>query len=75
MAICRPSYRLYTLLGIRNFTKDVSIGRLKNTAWTKMVMEDTFMPLVCWFVGHKPYMPDKGESDDRACRRCHAWLD
>lgn len=36
--------------------------------------EDTFGPLVCWFLKHRPYNTLANDPPEWACRRCHRWL-
>ncbi len=36
---------------------------------------DTFMPIVCWFLGHKKYQPEpKFEPNEWSCKRCYRWI-
>lgn len=74
MGACRKGYRLYTRLGRRHFSEDFGFYRLRNWSWLRLVFEDTFMPLVCKFIGHAPYIPDRNDPSESACRRCHSWL-
>jgi len=43
--------------------------------FNRITYDDTFMPLLCKVIGHKPYQPDaKYEPDEWACRRCHRYI-
>ena len=44
--------------------------------YNKLTYEDSFMPIVCKFRGHKPYQPDANwEPNKWACKRCHNYID
>ena len=43
--------------------------------YDKTTHEDTWMPIVCKYRGHKYYQPDKeNEPEEWACKRCHKFL-
>lgn len=61
----------------QNLFKSGSFDRfwylIKN--FDKITYEDSFMPYVCKFFGHKPYQPDEEwEPDEWACKRCHNYI-
>lgn len=42
--------------------------------FNKLTYEDTFMPIFCKFIGHKPYLPDNDNPKEWACKRCHQYI-
>lgn len=42
--------------------------------FNKLTYEDTFMPIFCKFIGHKPYLPDNDNPKEWACKRCHKYI-
>jgi hypothetical protein len=72
MGASRKGYNLFTRFGRKNFRQDI-----RHIDW-HLVVEDTFMPLVCAALGHIVY--DAADPYERmngkavyACRRCHTY--
>jgi len=71
MGACRESKNIFMFLKQKNYNQVWYL--LKN--YNKTTHEDTFMPIVCKIIGHKPYQPDANfEPDEWACRRCHRFI-
>ncbi len=69
MGACREGFNLLNKFQRANFFSK------KHKPWALM-FHDTFWPLVCRVIGHKPYRPDKIlEPKEWACKRCHTFLD
>jgi len=71
MRACREGFNIFTRLGLSSF---LTAWKFKRINW-KYVCADSFMPVICFIVGHIPYRPDEvDEPNEIACRRCHRWL-
>ena len=68
MSCCREGFNLFDKDQRDNFFSK------KYKPWGLMFI-DTFMPLVCKVIGHKPYNAALfNEKEEIACKRCSRWL-
>lgn len=71
MGACRESQNIFRI---------IKYGEYKR-AWhfikhfDKLTYEDSFMPIICKIIGHKPYQPDKeNEPNEWVCKKCHKFI-
>lgn len=71
----RETHDLFHPIGRRVVWRGVKKHGRPTSGWWVM-LEDTFMPIVCWFAGHGEHVtdPDAPSDESVACRRCHRWL-
>ena len=69
MGSSRESQDIIRALKYENFKRFWYL--IKN--FNRLTYDDTFMPLVCKILGHKPYQPVINEPE-WACRRCHRFI-
>ena len=71
MGASRESEDLFLALKNKNYKRFWWLLKHYNS----ITHEDTWMPLICKFKGHKYYQPDPNfEPNDWACKRCHRFV-
>lgn len=74
MGCSRMGFNLVSKAGRRNLRTVLRHRKVYLLSW-RLIFEDTFMPLVCFWLGHKEYNPDPHNTPlEFACRRCHQYL-
>jgi len=68
---CRETHCLFKWTGIKVVFRDILNNGRPCWGW-KVMLEDTFMPIVCYIFGHKEYFPP--DETELACLRCHKYI-
>lgn len=69
---CREGYNLFQKSGRYSFMKNKAF---KYRSLLKLTFQDTFIPIICMFVGHKGYdCSDEKDGSDWACKRCGQFI-
>lgn len=66
----RENQNIFYYIKNKNFSQAWSLIKHLD----KLTYEDTFMPIFCKFIGHKPYLPDNDNPKEWACKRCHQYI-